>query len=127
MHSQRGVSDDLQSYIPMVCTNSPANGTHNTLSVCIVLKICFFIGKAFCASHCIKVAELGYPTDLKEFLRSCSDTRQTVDPDEYSKPMKQRVDEELKMIAKKNGRVSHHCSNGHRSTRNFLFTAQHSI
>ena len=67
----------------------------------LLLKICFFIGKAFCASHCIKVAELGYPTDLKEFLRSCSDTRQTVDPDEYSKPMKQRVDEELKMIAKK--------------------------
>ena len=47
------------------------------------------------------MAELGYPTDLKEFLRSCSDKRQTVDPDEYSKPMKQRVDEELKMIAKK--------------------------
>lgn len=52
-------------------------------------------------SHCVKVAELGYPTDLKEFLRSCSDARQTVDPDDYSKSMKQRVDEELKIIAKK--------------------------
>ena len=61
----------------------------------------FILGKAFCASHCTKVAELGYPTDLKEFLRSCSNRNQTVDPEDYSKPMKQRVDEELKIIATK--------------------------
>ena len=28
-----GVADDLQSYIPMVCTNSPANGTHSSTIV----------------------------------------------------------------------------------------------
>ena len=61
----------------------------------------FILGKAFCASHCTKVAELGYPTDLKEFLRSCSNRNQTVDPKDYSKPMKQCVGEELKIIAKK--------------------------
>ena len=46
------------------------------------------------------MAELGYPTDLKEFLKSCSNEAQTVDPNEYCKPMKQRVDEELKKITK---------------------------
>ena len=77
-----GVSEDMQSYIPMVCTNSPATG------------------QAFCVSHCASVAQLGYPTDLKDFLKSCSNTRQSVDPDAYTKPMKQRVDEQLKMISK---------------------------
>jgi hypothetical protein len=48
----------------------------------------------------VKVAELGYPTDLKEFLKSCSNEKQSVDPNEYYKPMKQRVDEELKKITK---------------------------
>ena len=57
-------------------------------------------GKAFCQVHCEKVAELGYPTDLKEFLKSCSNDAQTVDPNQYCKPMKQRVDEELKKITK---------------------------
>ena len=60
----------------------------------------YIIGKAFCEAHCVKVAELGYPTDLKEFLKSCGNEKQSVDPNEYSKPMKQRVDEELKVIAK---------------------------
>ena len=55
-------------------------------------------GKAFCEAHCTKVAELGYPVDLKEFLKSCSNEKQSVDPNEYCKPMKQRVDEELKKL-----------------------------
>ena len=46
------------------------------------------------------MAELGYPTDLKVFLKSCSNEKQSVDPNEYSNPMKQRVDEELKKITK---------------------------
>ena len=58
------------------------------------------LGKAFCEAHCEKVAELGYPTDLKDFLKSCGNERQQVNPDEYCKPMKQRVDEELKKITK---------------------------
>ena len=48
----------------------------------------------------MQVAELGYLTDLKGFLKSCSNDKQSVDPDEYSKPMKQRVEEELKKITK---------------------------
>ena len=57
-------------------------------------------GKAFCQAHCLKVAELVYPTDLEEFLKSCCNETQTVDPNEFCKPMKQRVDEELKKITK---------------------------
>jgi hypothetical protein len=45
-------------------------------------------GKAFCQAHCLKVAELGYPTDLKEFLKSCCNETQTVDPNEFCKPLK---------------------------------------
>ena len=48
----------------------------------------------------MRVAELCYPTDLKDFLSSCGNEKQSVDPNEYSKPMKQRVDEELKKITK---------------------------
>ena len=46
-----GISEDLQSFIPAVCTNSPLNG------------------KAFCEPHCTSISKLGYPTDLKEFLK----------------------------------------------------------
>ena len=53
-------------------------------------KIWLITGQAFCESHCVRVAELGYPTDLKKFLKSCGNENQT---NEYSKPMKQRVDE----------------------------------
>ena len=62
-----GISEDLQSFIPAVCTNSPLNG------------------KAFCETHCTSISQLGYPTDLKEFLKSCSNTQQSVDPDNYTK------------------------------------------
>ena len=78
-----GLSHDLSGYIPMVCSNSPAPS------------------KAFCLSHCDEVMKLGYPTDLKEFLKSCGNRNQHVDPDHYSKTMKERVDEELHYIAKK--------------------------
>lgn len=59
-----------------------------------------FKGKAFCEAHCVQVAELGYPTDLKEFLKSCGNDQQHVNPEEYCKPMKQCVDAELKKITK---------------------------
>ena len=77
-----GISEDLQSFIPAVCTNSPLNG------------------KAFCETHCISISKLGYPTDLKEFLKSCSNMHQSVDPDNYSKSMKQRVDDQIKIISR---------------------------
>ena len=95
-----GLAEDMQSYIPVVCTNSPANGEHYTDVYCPHILYNKTAGKAFCEIHCVKVAELGYPTDLKEFLKSCSNEKQSVDPNQYSKPMKQRVDEELKKITK---------------------------
>ena len=78
-----GLTEDLQSYIPMISTNSPLSG------------------QAFCKEHCQKVSSLGYPTDLKDFLKSCSSERQIVNPREYSKPMRQRVDEVIHEISEK--------------------------
>ena len=42
---------------------------HN-VHVVYCFKIWLITGQAFCESHCVRVAELGYPTDLKEFLKS---------------------------------------------------------
>ena len=72
---------------------------HN-VHVVYCFKIWLITGQTFCESHCVRVAELGYPTDLKKFLKSCGNENQTVNPNEYSKPMKQRVDKELKKISK---------------------------
>ena len=83
MNISGGISEDLQSYVPMVCSNSPAPL------------------QAFCDVHCKEVSRLGYPTGLKEFLKSCSNSNQIVDPGQYCKPMKDGVDEELRAISKK--------------------------
>ena len=39
---------------------------------------------------------------MKDFLKSCSSERQIVNPREYSKPMRQRVDEVIHEISEKN-------------------------
>ena len=68
------VSDDLQDYIPNVCTNSPANGL------------------AFCQQHSEIISRLGYPTGLREFLKSCaSSDGEGIDPANYTKSMQQKV------------------------------------
>ena len=58
----------------------------------------FIKGKAFCSLHCEKVEELGYPTNLREFLLSCG-TKKDVNPDSYNKDMKKIVDAEIKKIS----------------------------
>ena len=42
---------------------------------------------------------MGYPTELRAFLKSCGTSSQAVDPDAYSKSMRERVDAVLKTIA----------------------------
>ena len=56
-------------------------------------------GQAFCSAHCAVVSKLGYPTELRAFLKSCGTSDQLVDPDAYSKPMRQKVDGVLNKIA----------------------------
>ena len=45
------------------------------------------------------IKELGYPTELRAFLKSCGTSDQPVDPDGYSKPMRERVDSVLSKIS----------------------------
>ena len=64
MDVNTGLNKNIEGFIPSVCTESPATG------------------KAFCIAHCEKVAALGYPTGLCDFLKSCGDV---VQPDSYTK------------------------------------------
>ena len=75
------LSAEVEGYVPTVCTESPA------------------FGKAFCSVHCEKVEALGYPSNLRQFLKSCA-TDNTVDPDAYTKDMKKIVDKKIKEISK---------------------------
>ena len=75
------ITDDLQDYIPNVCTNSPASGS------------------AFCEEHCKLISGLGYPTGLREFLKSCA-AKGEIDPENFTKNMQQRVDTVLQQISR---------------------------
>ena len=78
-----GVSEDLSNYIPNVCTNSPA------------------FGQAFCKEHTKIISSLGYPTELRKFLKSCAADGEEIDPDNYTKSMQQKVDAVLIKICNK--------------------------
>ena len=58
------------------------------------------LGKAFCQSHCAKIEKLGYPTELKPFLKFCGDNITPVNPENYTKQMKEKVDIVVKKISK---------------------------
>ena len=76
-----GVTADLQDYIPNVCTNSPS------------------YGQAFCKAHCTIISDLGYPTELRGFLKSCAaDDGEEIDPENYTKVMQQKVEAVLRRI-----------------------------
>ena len=78
------VSEDLQNFIPNVCTNSPASG------------------QAFCKEHTEIISCLGYPTELRKFLKSCAvDDGEEIDPENYTKSMQKKVDEVLIKICNK--------------------------
>ena len=65
----------------------------------IISFIYCITGKAFCALHCEKVEELGYPTNLREFWKSCG-SKYDVNPKSYTKDMKKIVDEDIKKTSK---------------------------
>ena len=46
---------------------------------------------------------LGYPTDLKLFLKACGNTENPVKPEDFNKNMKERVDEVIKNLSKMMG------------------------
>ena len=58
------------------------------------------IGHAFCKSHCEDVKSLGYPTELKPFLKSCGSGISPVNPNQYTKEMMLKVNETVKTIYK---------------------------
>ena len=76
------ISDDLQEFIPNVCTNSPTSGS------------------AFCVEHCKIISDMGYPTGLREFLKCCADVSNNgeINPDKYTKEMQKKVDTVLQQI-----------------------------
>ena len=79
-----GVSEDLKNYIPNVCTNSPA------------------YGQAFCKEHCEIISNMGYPTGLRDFLKSCAgEGGEEINPDNYTKTMQEKVDAVLHKICDK--------------------------
>ena len=45
--------------------------------------------------------ELGHPTELKEFIRSCGNVDCPVNPEDYTKTMKERVNDVVKVLSKK--------------------------
>ena len=112
MDVNTNLSKHVEGFIPSVCTESPAPGNNfvriHDNSVTLVFdddiriqahKSDFFIkdslihhyilnifsGKAFCTSHCKKVEDLGYPTNLREFLKSCGTEADAIEPDLYTK------------------------------------------
>lgn len=77
-----GVAEDLSDYIPNVCTSSPEYGL------------------AFCKEHSKLIADLGYPVELRAFLKSCAN-KDVIDTENFTKDMQKRVDETLIEISKK--------------------------
>ena len=61
-------------------------------------------GQAFCGAHGEVIDQLGYPTALRDFLNSCSSVNAPVDPFNYTKSMKEKVDTVLRDISKKAGK-----------------------
>ena len=52
------------------------------------------------AKNTERSCDLGYPVELRPFLKSCA-KKDEIDPDNFSKDMQKRVDETLKEISKK--------------------------
>ena len=61
-------------------------------------------GQAFCAAHGEVINQLGHPTALRPFLKSCSSVDAPVHPFKYTKSMKERVEAVLRDISKKAGK-----------------------
>ena len=97
-----GVSAALDEFVPNVCTNSPAQGKHKAYFKGNLKT--FFLGQAFCSAHSEVIAGLGYRTDLQSFLKSCSTVDTRVDPNNYTKVMKEAVETVLRDISRKAGK-----------------------
>ena len=69
---------EITSYVPQVCPEPPEYGS------------------GFCSVHSKEVKNLGKPTKLKEFLKSCG-----TDPENYSKEAKGKVKDVLEAMANK--------------------------
>ena len=94
-----GVDEELQNFIPNTCSNSPVPGFY-----CLFIELSLHSftskGHAFCDSHCKFVKSMGYPTELKPFLKSCGKSTSPVDPEQYTKDMMNNVNQVIKTISK---------------------------
>ena len=45
--------------------------------------------------------QLGHPTELKEFIRSCGSVNCPVNPEDYTKTMKEHVNDVVKELSQK--------------------------
>ena len=71
---------NIQEYFPLVCTEEPAPRS------------------GFCAIHSKLVQESGYPTNLKDFIRSCG-----ANPSNYTKGERNKVREVLRALLRARG------------------------
>ena len=51
--------------------------------------------------HCEKIKSLGYPTELRPFLKSCGNSANPVNPEQFNKDMLKKVNVVIKEIAAK--------------------------
>ena len=70
----------------------------------LILNYSYYPGQAFCSAHSDLIGAMGYPTGLRPFLTSCSTRDTPVDPNNYTKNMKAKVEEVLREISKKSGK-----------------------
>ena len=75
MYTYKPAAKGLDEYVPHVCTKSPMSG------------------KAFCGEHCKLMENLGIPTGLQPFIKSCG-----ANPANYSKEEKKKVEQRLKQL-----------------------------
>ena len=80
--AEKSPLNDIQDYLPLVCTESPA---HNS---------------GFCETHTRVVASLGYPTNVRDFITRCGGN-----PSHYTKECKEKVKGVLKTILRAQGGV----------------------
>ena len=73
MFTSKPTARGLDKFVPHICTKSPLSG------------------QAFCEDHCSVIKQMGFPTGLRPFIKSCG-----ADPVNYTKDEKKKVEAKLK-------------------------------
>ena len=73
---------------------------HQVHTLSILQHCKTYFNSRTCKSHCEDVKALGYPTEIKPFLKSCGSGVSPVIPEQYTKEMMVKVNETVKSISK---------------------------